>query len=357
MSASGAKPKMLLYCATGRGLGLGHLFRCRMLLAELAGHGSVIAAKPDPDAVRLLDSPPVPWKAVEPDLTGGSLGQRLAEIAGDAGASIVLLDCKDTSRELVLSLRQRGLDVVTLEDLGPGRLEADLLLDPHLQPGSPEAAYSGRAECCFGPGWALLDPAFGFRRGMAKHKTPANSPLTVVVSLGGSDPAELTGRVIGALEAVEHKLNIEVVIGPAADSGELPPVGKHPLRVHRGLPGLAELLGCADIAFTGGGITMFESLSLGAATVVVPQHAEQHRNACRLEERGAVLLAPTPDVAGAGAALREISEEICLDQELRTRLANVGKLLVDGGAVERLAEKIALLTEKSEHGQLAPTRR
>lgn len=355
MSASGAKPNIVFYC--GSGLGLGHLFRCRMLLDGIAGTGSTLAVKPGPDVERFLASSPVPCQMVEPHMAGGGLGLKLADIAGEANASVVLLDCKDNSRELVLTLRQCGLSVVTLEDLGPGRLEADLLLDPHIHPGSPEAVCGGRAECCFGPGWALLAPAFVRLREKVSAGKVECSPLGVVVSLGGSDPAGLTGRVLEALATVERELRIDVVIGPAAHADELPLVTNHALRVHRSLPDLADLLSCADISFVGGGITMFESVCLGAATVVVPQHEEQHRNAARMEALGAVRLAPPPDVSGAETELRKIITGICGRPEARRSLREAGMPLVDGRAAERLAGKINLMVERSERGKLAPARR
>jgi spore coat polysaccharide biosynthesis predicted glycosyltransferase SpsG len=354
MGTNDGKPVVLFYCATGHNLGMGHLYRSRMLLHAVAGRGSLLVVKPERSSREFLESSLVPWQTVDEHLADGSLGLRLSELAGRAGARAVVLDCKDNSRELVLSLRQNGLAIIDLEDLGPGRLEADLLLDPHIQPGSPEAEYDGRAEVCYGPSWALLDPVYTRYRASAPLKPHAGPALTVTVSLGGSDPSGLTSRVVESLAAADEVMNIEVVLGPAAERTAFPDPGSHFIRVHHSLPGLAGLLRRSDLALVGGGITMFESLCMGVPTVVVPQHEEQHRNASRLAARDALLLAPPPSREGAGKKLNEIIAAILADPDKRKKMAAAGIAIVDGSAVERLGMKIKQMAGRKEHGKFAP---
>ncbi len=332
------KQNILFHCDADRSRGMGHLFRCRMLHGRLAGPGSSLAVKPDSAARGLLESSRLPWRELSSTLAGGELGLELAEIAGETGARVVLLDRKDNSRELVLTLRRRGLLVVALEDTGPGRLEADILVDPHVQPGSAEAACDGRTLCCFGPGWALIDPEFAaLRASGAAHDT---GPLRVAVSLGGSDPARLTRRVLAALARVDKELEIELVVGPGADTGQVPGALRHDIRIHRGLSNLAKLLASCSLAFVSGGITMFETLCAGAATVVVPQHEEQYTNASRLARRGALLVVPPPAEKSSALGLELAAREVTGNESLRRKLAGCGAALVDGQAVRRLESRL-----------------
>ncbi len=349
------KQIILFYCDADRVRGMGHLFRCRMLYGNLAGPGSLLAVTPDSAARGFLDSSELPWREISPRLAGGGLGLELARIAGEINARAVLLDSKDNARELVLALRRQGLLVVDLDDMGPGRLEADILVDPNIQPGSLEAAYSGRAACCFGPVWALLDPGFAALRVQPAQSGPTDNtdPLRVVVSLGGSDPSGLTGHVLKVLSKVDRELEIEVVLGPAMDAATLPDKGRHSLRVHHGLSSLAELLACCSVAFVSGGITMFEALSMGAATVVVPQHEEQYTNASRLAHRDALLVVPPPAEENSLLGLELTAREVIENESLRGKLAASGAALVDGQGVKRLRNKLQDLLSRNRHGSIA----
>jgi spore coat polysaccharide biosynthesis predicted glycosyltransferase SpsG len=332
------KQKILLHCDADRTRGMGHLLRCSMLHGNLAGPGSLLAAAPDKTARGYLESSGLPWREIPSRFAGGGLGFELAGIAKDIDARMVLLDRKDNSRELVLTLRQQGLLVVDLEDVGPGRLEADILLDPHIQPGSAEAAIGGRATCCFGPEWALIHPEFAARRANSATdmRSDSTSQLRVAVSLGGSDPSGLTGRVTTALAKVDRILEINIVLGPGAESACLPKAGKHKVIIHNSLGSLAKLLASCQLAFVSGGITMFESLCLGVATVVVPQHEEQYINASRLARRNALLVVPPPGGDNSTLGLELAAREVTGNESLRSKLALAGAALVDGQGVRRL---------------------
>ena len=352
MTVNRQKPAVLFHCAGSRKLGLGHLYRCRMLFDNLAGNGSLLTTGPDPDAAKFLDSSGLPWRQLEERLTGEALGLELAETAANAGARFVVLDCKDNSREFVMALRQSGLRVVDLEDNGPGRLAADVLIDPHIQPDSHEAAYPGRADCCFGPDWALIDPVYArLHREInadGAHRTGNSGPLNVTVSLGGSDPSGLTARIVELLAKVETGLAIDLVLGPAATADPSPEASSHRLTVHRGIPDLAGLLTHCGLAFVSGGITMFESLCLGVPTVVVPQHEEQYLNASRLARHGTIIVAPPPGDEEAAVGLEVVVRETCADSALRSSIGAAGFPLVDGLGMERLASRLNWLTGKNE---------
>ena len=351
MTAKNHKPAILFHPLADCSRGMGHLFRCRMLYEHLAGDGSTFAAAPDRPSRDFLESSALPWRELSPHMAADALGLELAEIARQTGAEAVVLDCKDNSRELVLALRQNGLLVIDLEDTGAGRTEADILLDPHIQPGSTEADYSGRVECCFGPGWTLIDPVYAGARGK-RNKKAEGELLKITVSLGGSDPAGLSSLVLKALNKAATELEIDIVLGPGADTNNLPSGEKHTVQIHRGLSSLAELLGASDVGIVSGGVTMFESLCAGAATVVVPQHEEQFVNACRLARRDALLVVPPPKQNGSQLGLELAIREITGNSGLRRKLSAMGMALVDGNGVERLVNRIGKLLNIRKKGSI-----
>jgi len=331
--------KILFRCDGTVQLGLGHLSRCAVIAQSLARDRCLFAVKRSELAERFLGERSLPFENVPEALEGAAEGALLVEMARAAGADVVVLDARDNAPELVPALKEAGLTVVDFEDRGPGRSLADLLVDSHLQPGSAQAEYDGNAICGFGPAWAILHPRYGrLHRQIVPPVAGAlvqDDPLTVAVSLGGTDPSGLTLRVLKVLERCEQPLRIEVVLGPGAGLERFDS-SRHELHFRHAPKSLAPILYRSGLAVVSGGITMFESLCLGLPTVVAPQHEEQFHNASRLASRGALLVIPPPSDPSFAIGLEVVLKEMLQDQELRVGLSCRAWSVVDGSGLERL---------------------
>src|SRR5262249_34983029 len=108
-----------------------------------------------------------------------------------------------------------GLQHLLIDDLGhASRYLADLVLDQNVC--ARELLYEGRApgtKLLLGPRYALLRREFrmwgAWRRNIPKRAE------RVLVMLGGSDPDNVTRRVIQALQSLsDDRLKVAVVYGP-----------------------------------------------------------------------------------------------------------------------------------------------
>lgn len=110
------KATIAVLAGWGEKYGTGHIQRMVALIRHLN-------TKPDVEALLWSDSPPkliTGWAAIP---TGKVLGNRI---------DLIIRDMRDSSTEEMLSLKARA-PVLALDDLGPGRSEADFVLDllPH----------------------------------------------------------------------------------------------------------------------------------------------------------------------------------------------------------------------------------
>ena len=338
---------ILFRCDATPQLGLGHLSRCAAIAGSLARGRCQFAVRGGELAERYLRERLLPFEIIDGVHSGAAEGSALAAMAERIGAEVVVLDVRDNDLEVLRTLKESGLVVVDFEDRGPGRREADLLIDSHLQPGTEEATCGGSTRCGFGPAWAVLHQRYTGLHGRiaapVPETQPGDKPLAVAVALGGTDPAGLTARVFKILERHREPLLIDVVVGPGASLEKISSA-RHELHVRKAPHSLAPILCRSGLAIVSGGITMFESLCLARPTVVVPQHEEQFRNAARLASRGALLLTPPPADPSFAIALEVVLNEMLQDEELRAGLSCRAWSTVDGRGLERLKLALASLT-------------
>lgn len=235
----------LLVPAAGAGEGMGHLARCLRMARMLEGKVTFVTTRMDPAARAFLARQVLRFPA----------RQRPAVIARPVlGAhwDIVLIDARRTSRVELESLMGCG-QVVCMDEGGEARDHAPFLVDAFPRvPGSRQPNLSSLA--------FLGLPARARRR----VSFPAKK---VLVSFGGEDRANLSGRLLHALlrERLFAPEQLTVVEGPLFARHEWP----EGVAVMKGVDELAALLPAYDLLFTHFGITAFEALATGIPAVLL----------------------------------------------------------------------------------------
>lgn len=185
----------------------------------------------------------------------------------------------------------------------------------------------GRANVMAGVDYVMIDPRY------AGLTPDFDGPL--VVSLGGSDPHDLTPRVVEALKVVERK--VKVIVGPAfsgvidwSDDSVEYVLAPHTLMPH--LQGAALLVGSL-------GMTAYEAAAAGVPSLLIGLSDDHVATAADLEERGVCFnLGRWDDVRYAAVGF--IAGEVLTDPKQWQVMSAAGKALVDGRGVERVADRI-----------------
>ncbi|MDP8975562.1 MAG: glycosyltransferase [Actinomycetota bacterium] len=159
---------------------------------------------------------------------------------------------------------------------------------------------------------------------------------TVYATLGTVD-----NHAPGVIEAVveglrDDSLNLVVTVGPDRDPSEL---GPQPANVHveRYIPQSLLLPGCHAVVTHGGSGTILAALAHGLPLLVVPQGANQYRNAERC--------------VAVGAALRLLPDEVTPEAVRRAVTALLGRP-AQREAARRLAREISLMPGPEEGAAL-----
>ncbi len=166
-------------------------------------------------------------------------------------------------------------------------------------------------------------------------------PRYVIVSLGGSDPAGGTGRVLEAL--ARGKLDIVAVVGPAFNHQvRLPIRPTARVRVVRNPRRLASLFQWSDVAISAGGSTVYELAACGTPAITVSENKAQESHGKCLQEFGVVEhVGPAERV---GEDLLQITQDLLRDRPWRTKMSRNGRKLVDGLGTERVMRMLYRVT-------------
>lgn len=209
----------------------------------------------------------------------------------------------DLAWEVVV--RAAGIKVLAVDDLADRPHHCDALLDHGLNHGAAEYSrlLTRQTKCFFGPEYALLRPEFAeIRASSLARRQP--SPLNhLIISMGGVDKGNATGRFLAAVVGSTWAEGIEmtVVMGPRAPWLEEIRAQTANMRgqvkLLVGTNRMAELMHDADLAIGGAGTSSWERCCLGLPSVLLVLADNQKKVATSLEGSGAAWVAESlPDV-------------------------------------------------------------
>ena len=247
------------------------------------------------------------------------------------------------------AFRNLARNIMVIDDLADRTHDCDFLLDQG--PGRSREDYAelvpGHAHVLVGPGYALLDPAYGDYR---DHSLPSalDKRANIFVSFGATDPRNITARGLDALAGSAIAGPVNVVMGAVA-----PHRGKVRTRLnswrteanlHIDAAEILPLLANSWLAIGAGGVSALERCCCGVPSLIAVIADNQRAAAAGLRAAGAAEIIELNDVAGASALIAEIATQ----PDRLARMADAGLMLCDGRGGRRIA--MILVPERSASG-------
>ena len=334
------KPGALLIRADANvTIGTGHVMRCLALAQawqESGGVTSLAAAElPEMLSPRLATER---IAVIRLDVTPGSLGDAADTIAHahQLSAEWVAIDGDRFQSDFLEAIRNADLKLLLIDDFADREsFPTDLVVNPN--PGADVEVYRKRgftASVLTGTPYVMLRREFRQPFQSREFREKGNR---ILVTLGGSDPEELTPRIAVAL-AECGDLEITAVAGPGYSKlGSLRAFEAPNLRVVFDSQDMVELMRSSDVAIIAAGGTLWELLSVGCAVLSYSRNAVQARVVRDLANRGAVL--DMGDTRSFDPAkLRDSVNGLAGARASRERMATLGRALVDGLGATRVVE-------------------
>jgi spore coat polysaccharide biosynthesis predicted glycosyltransferase SpsG len=340
-------PKIIIRCDAGRSTGFGHVVRCLALATRLktdAGVQALFAMQRDDIgnqfvrghgfSVTTFDSE----HAIEQ-----SEDDWLARVLLDNEAECLVLDVRtQLSKAMLLSVRSKGLFVVTIDDLSDRSAAVDQIYLPPI-PQVKRLTWDGfTGERFVGWDWILMPERVVAHRAREELLQEPEA-LRLVVTMGGSDPAELTLRVVEILKTISIRVEIAVLIGPAYLSvnklESLLQTMPWPTKIFVNPHNFLEILGSASLVIGSFGATAYEVAALGVPSVYLCLSADHAESASALQDAGcAISLGIHDEIKNSEIrdAIVSTLESCEIRQNMRTHSLNK----IDGRGCQRISHNI-----------------
>jgi UDP-2,4-diacetamido-2,4,6-trideoxy-beta-L-altropyranose hydrolase len=333
-------------------MGTGHVMRCLALAQAWQDKGGkALLASSDllPSVRERLLQEKVEVVTAEKRLGSGEDASWLADLSRQHAADWLVVDGYRFDANYQQQLKAAGLRVLFLDDNGhASHYSADVVLNQNVH--ADERFYQNReayTRLLLGTRYVLLRREFQRWRKWERTIEPAGNKI--LVSMGGSDPGNVTSQVIPALRSIPVKrLDVEIIAGgsnPHLESLQRSiGVSDDRFRLLTNVANMPERMAWADLILAAAGTICWEICAMALPALLVVTAGNQEKVAQRLAELGAAraLHSKIDNVAEQSAALvRGILESQSIRQSLSVR----ARELVD---MDGAARVVAVLRELSE---------
>ena len=326
-------------------MGTGHAMRCLALAQAWIDSGRRAAfamAEATPSIQKRLASERCEALAISAKAGDLEDAKQTIALAHQARSEWIVVDGYQFTFEYQSALKAAGYKVLFLDDYGhASRYSADLVLNQNVC--AREALYASReayTRLLLGPRYALLRREFAQWRGWKREV--ASTCRRLLVMMGGSDPENLTGRVISALERF-HDLEVTVVVGGSNPHlaelvGHVERSGQK-ITLEQDVANMPELMATADVAFSAAGSTCWELCLMALPAMLIDVAANQTALAKELDRSGCAV--HVGDRTVSASAIAEVLGRMLGSWELRRLLSQRCRTLVDGGGTGRVLSELA----------------
>jgi spore coat polysaccharide biosynthesis predicted glycosyltransferase SpsG len=266
--------------------------------------------------------------------------------------TVVITDSYTINAYYLEKLKNSGAFVISIDDLAQIHFASDVVINQNIYAREMEYSTTPYTTLLLGPQYVLLQKDCVEQRAIGSFKKRRG--CSILVTMGGSDPANQTKNIIDALNELDEKMRNEVVmhvlVGPGYLSQQVCFPASHekniPLKIHYDPANLYQLMAQADVAVSAGGSTCYELAYLGVPTLIISQADNQKKIAEKMDEEGVSIYLGYCDSI-EGEEIKNAVIALITDEEKRERMSKRGQKLIDGQGVKRVVKEIKTLIQNS----------
>lgn len=324
------------------------LFICREhpgnLIPQIRQHGFPVHTLTVNEAETVVHEPNIEAQPNHSALLGADWATDAEETKAAVGKMAldwVIVDHYALNARWEKTLRPLCSNLMVIDDLADRPHDCDLLLDQNLGRDAGQYSHLVPNNCTVlaGPHYALLRSEFANMRTESLHNRTTPRIKHLLITMGGVDYANATGKVLEALQdcPLAEDLRITVVMGahaPWLDHVQL--LAKQmprPTEVKINVSNMAHLMADSDLAIGAAGSTSWERCCLGLPSIVVVLAANQQLIANALEFSGA---AKTFNINVGLRPMRALITSVLSDDSLLQQMSKSASIITDGRGVERV---------------------
>jgi UDP-2,4-diacetamido-2,4,6-trideoxy-beta-L-altropyranose hydrolase len=328
-------------------IGTGHVMRCLALSQRWQVQGGqaifVLANKsPSLEARLILEGMEIVYLSGEAGSNQDA--QQTIDFCQQFSAQWIILDGYHFGASYQKNIKNFDVSLLFFDDNGhANHYYADLILNQNIS--ANIALYQSRepyTQLLLGTQYVLLKKEFLAWRNWQRVINPISSKI--LVTLGGSDPDNVTLRVIQALQQVNSD-NLEVIVVVGGSNPHYKKLqtevatSRILITLQRDVSNMPELMAWADMAIAAGGSTSWELAFMGLPSIVITLADNQIAIATELAARNLVVhLGWHQQITLEQIGLAV--EELINKPNQRKEVSKSGRELVDGNGANLVASQM-----------------
>jgi UDP-2,4-diacetamido-2,4,6-trideoxy-beta-L-altropyranose hydrolase len=326
-------------------MGTGHVMRCVALAQAWQDEGgkAVFAmSQSTPAILARLKTEGMEVHHVPANAGTAEDAHRTSHLARKENAGWIVVDGYQFGSAYQSAIKTGGFKMLFIDDYGHAApYSADLVLNQNLQ--ADRELYSQRdssAKLLLGPRYAMLRREFRVWRDW--HREIPAAGRKILLTMGGSDPDNLTSKVIAAIAELSMnlsalKLETMVLVGGSNPHlGTVKASAQHEsMRVITDSICVAELMAQADVAVTGAGTTFWEMCFLGLPAILLVL-AENQQAVADSADKMEIAWSLGRATEVSPSVIAERLAELLSSKDIRAKQSDIGRKLVDGRGAERV---------------------
>lgn len=324
-------------------LGTGHFMRCLALAQawqESGGTCHFIMADSPPFIQSRLTSENVALTTLNLGYDQLDVDQTIA-LAKILEAYVLILDGYHFDASYQKKVKEADIKLLIFDDYGhASHYWADFILNQNIS--AKAQCYANResySQLLLGTKYTLLRREFWPYRDY-KRQIPVTA-RKILVTLGGSDPDNVTDKVIQALKPLSD-IEIKVIVGGSNPHYSLlaKAVSDAPfIQLYQSISNMPEVMVWADVAISAGGSTCWELAYLGVPSLIVILADNQQLVVEELDRFGAAINLGWYHQLSRTIIITTLLD-LCRSSEKRSKISLCCQQLVDGIGGERVVDQI-----------------
>lgn len=317
---------------SGYAIGAGHIMRC-MNLARL---GDIFICRDyDGNMGEYISEKGIKVFYIKKDIEAVSEAKECIEILSETGISTIFTDSYTIGNDFYRTIRNGGIKSIAMDDLAEINIDADMIVNHN--PYAYEEMYSGKsnAEILAGTTYTMIRKEISHR---APETIIKRGIENILVTLGGSDPENITGRIAEKFDNTEF--NVKLILGRSNKNIEILEKKYKESRniaVCVNVSDMREQMEESDFIICAGGTTLWEVLYLGVPFGVVQIADNQKLSAEYVVKNSLGLFLGNQDninVENIEKRIKEYSFEDRIKNSMR------GRKIFDGAGEERIRAEV-----------------
>jgi len=341
------KPLIVIRCITNKQKGFGNLSRCITLAEGLRKKKYQILFLIDNEkqAHKIIKKKNFLFQIISKTKSLKNQAEHIAKIMNSVFSPLLLLDMREYGESLSKYLSKHNFKTMLIDDAWCKNVYANTLINV-----TPILKYhkykkiNKKSRIYTGAKYFIADKKFlQTKKIIPQQKTPK-----IIVSMGGSDPDDLTSLVIKSLLFLS-KIQVKIILGPLySHINNIQNMIKNNsnFTIINNPQNIWKEFSHATLAISNAGNTLFELAIMGIPTICIPAVEHQIPYAETFAKKGfAKNLGYEKQITQK--VILDTTLSLLSDRKLRKKMKKVGPVIIDGRGLSRVIDIVekTLFTE------------